>query len=334
MFTNNLTRAPKVTIVGAAGGIGSALTYTLATSRVPYEVALIGRRPETITAQLIDLEALAGRSDSGTVRAGNVGDFTGSDVIVFVASVPFDPGRKSRADFLAANAGVLRPYFQAIADLPANWPGHVIVVSNPVDPLVTWLARHARIDRHQLLGYNWNDSLRLRAAIARAVHVQASQVEAWILGEHGEHCVALFDRMHVSGSKLELPRARQEEILHEITTFYSRWVSLGLARTTMWSTSDGVARLIDVITQRKTAVCVASLFLAGEYGFNDVSLGVPVRIDDGKVTEIIRWAIPPSATAKLQIAAEVICCQAATLDHLEPQAATSASSPGFAVSAS
>ena len=248
--------------------------------------------------------------------------------IVFAASVPFDPERKSRADFLAANAGVLRPYFQAVADLPAHWPGHVIVVSNPVDPLVTWLARHARIDRHQVLGYNWNDSLRLRAAVARAVRVQASQVEAWILGEHGEHCVALFDRIRISGSKLDLPATRQEEILDEITKFYSRWASLGLARTTMWSTSNGVAQLIDVLTQRKAAICAASLLLAGEYGFHDVSLGMPVRIDDGTVTEIIQWAIPPSATAKLQTAAEVICCQAATLDHLKPNAGRSKSFAG------
>jgi malate dehydrogenase len=324
MITNSLAPGgPKVTIVGAAGGIGSALTYTLATSFIPYEIALIGRRPETITAQLMDLAALAGRPDSGTVRAGNVKDFADSDVIVFTASIPFDPGRENRADFLSANAGILRPYFQVVADLPDHWPGHVIVVSNPVDPLVTWLARHARIDRRRVLGYNWNDSLRLRAAIARAVQVQASQVEAWLLGEHGEHCVALFDRIRITGSKLELPEERQEEILEEITRFYSRWTSLGLARTTMWSTSNGVAQLIELITARKAGICAASLLLAGEYGLSDVALGVPVRIDDGAVAEIIEWAIPSCATAKLRTAAEVISCQAATLDHLEPEAAAS-----------
>jgi malate dehydrogenase len=314
---------PKVTIVGAAGGIGSALTYTLATSREPYEVALIGRRPETITAQLMDLEALAAGQNSGTVRAGNVKDFTDSDIIVFTASTPFDPGRKNRADFLAANAEILRPYFRAVADLPEHWPGHVIIVSNPVDPLVTWLARHARIDRRHILGYNWNDSLRLRAAVARTAQVQASQVEAWMLGEHGENCVALFDQVHITGSRLELPPERQDEILGEITQFYSRWTSLGLARTTMWSTSNGVAQLIELITAGQTGVRAASILLAGEYGLRDVSLGVPVRIDDGSVSAIIEWTISSAATQRLRTAAEVVCCQAATLDHLEPEVAAS-----------
>jgi malate dehydrogenase len=315
-MTGNPLRDPKVTIVGAAGGIGSALTYALATASIPYEIALIGRRPETIAGQLMDLGAMAGCPDLGTIRSGSVLDFTDSDVIVFTASVPFDPGKKVRSAFLSANAGVLRPYFQAVADLPADWPGHVIVVSNPVDPLVTWLARHMRIDRHRLLGYNWNDSLRLRAAIARAVDAHASQVEAWILGEHGEHCVALFDRVRVTGSELDLPEARQEEILAEVSKFYARWASLRLARTTMWSTSNGVAQFIELITQRKTGICTASLFLAGEYGLSDVSLGVPIRIDDGAVAEVLEWTIPAAATTRLQTAAEVVSRQAASLGQL------------------
>jgi malate dehydrogenase len=314
--TEERASGSKVTIVGAAGGIGSALTYTLATSAIPYEVALIGRRPETITAQLIDLEAMAGRPDPGTVRSGNVQDFSDSDVIVFAASIPFDPGRKNRADFLSANADILRPYFQAVAELPAHWPGHVIIVSNPVDPLVTWLARHARIGRRQVLGYNWNDSLRLRAAIARMAGVLACQVEAWILGEHGPHCVALFDRVRVTGSQLDLAQPWQEEALGEITQFYTRWASLGLARTTMWSTANGVARLVELLTQGQAGMCTASLFLAGEYGFSDVSLGVPVRVRDGAVAGIVQWPISASAVTTLRAAAEVICCQAATLDHL------------------
>jgi malate dehydrogenase len=315
-MTGGPARDPKVTIVGAAGGIGSALTYTLATSCFPYEIALIGRRPETIAGQLMDLEALAGRPDLGTLRPGSLLDFTDSDVIVFAAAVPYDPGKKNRSDFLSANAGVLRPYFQAVADLPGDWPGHVIIVSNPVDPLVTWLARHMRIDRHQLLGYNWNDSLRLRAAIARVAGAHASQVEAWILGEHGQHCAALFDRIHVTGSKLDLPLAGQEEILAEISEFYSRWASLRLARTTTWSTSSGVAQFIELITQRKAGICTASQFLAGEYGLSDVSLGVPIRIDDGTVAEILQWEVPPSVTARLRTAAEVVSRQAAPLGPL------------------
>jgi malate/lactate dehydrogenase len=283
--TDNPVSGSKVTIVGAAGG-------------------------------LIDLEAMAGRPDPGTVRSGNVQDFSNSDVIVFAASIPFDPGRKNRADFLSANADILRPYFQAVAELPTHWRGHVIVVSNPVDPLVTWLARHARIGRRQVLGYNWNDSLGLRAAIARIAGVRAAQVEAWILGEHGPHCVALFDRLPVTGSQFDLPQARQSEVLGEITQFYRRWASLGLARTTMWSTANGVAQLVELLTRCQAGSCTASLLLAGEYGLSDVSLGMPVRISDGAITEIIQWPISATAVTKLRAAAEVICCQAATLDHL------------------
>jgi malate/lactate dehydrogenase len=115
---------------------------------------------------------------------------------------------------------------------------------------------------------------------------------------------------------LDLARPWEEEALGEITQFYMRWASLGLARTTMWSTANGVARLVELLTQRQAGLCTASLFLAGEYGFSDVSLGMPVRIRDGAIAEIVQWAISASAVTKLRAAAEVICCQAATLDHL------------------
>jgi malate dehydrogenase len=326
------TSHPKVTIVGAGGGVGSALTYTLATSRLPYDIVLIGRRPQAITCQLMDLDALAGRPDVGTIRAGNRADFADSDIIVLAAAVPFDPGKK-RADFLPANAAVLRPYVQAIADLPADWPGHVIVVSNPVDPLVTWLARRARIDRHRILGYTWNDSLRLRAAIAQAVGVPAAQVEAWILGEHGPHFTPLFDRVRVGGNKLELPPARQAEVLAAISEWYARWTSLGLIRTTMWSTSNGVAQFVEAVTQRRPGVWAASLFLDGEYDLSDVSLGVPVFLHDGGITEILQWEIPDAAAGTLRTAAEVIRGQAATLDELRRPAPAPAYPAGLAPAA-
>lgn len=270
----------KVSIVGGSGGVGSALAHDLVVSPLCHEIVLLGRRPEAVTCQLMDFEALAPFGYGSVVRQGNVGDFSDSDLIVFAASVPFAP-QKKRADYLQDNVEILRPYFYEIAKLPESWPGHVVIVSNPVDVLCTWLQNNVRINRRRILGYSWNDTLRLRVAVAQVLGIAPSRVEAWVIGEHGEVCIPLFERIFVAGRKATLSPDQQNAVLASMRDWYPRWVGLGLARTTMWSTAAGVSRMIDSIREEGTADWAASISLDGAYGMRDVSMGVPVSMADG-----------------------------------------------------
>jgi len=270
----------KVSIVGGSGGVGSALAHKLVISSSPYEIALLGRRPEAVACQLMDFELLAPYGHASAIRQGGIDDFPDSDVIVIAASVPFSP-RKKRADFLHGNAEILRPYFREIAKLPEHWPGHVIIVTNPIDALCTWLLDHVQMHRRRILGYSWNDTLRLKVDVARALGVAPSQVEAWVIGEHGDLCIPLFDRVFVAGRKVTLSPAQQSDILTRMRDWYPRWGSLGIARTTVWSTAEGVCRMIASMKQEGTADWAASVSLEGAYGIRDVSLGVPISMERG-----------------------------------------------------
>ncbi|MET8826370.1 hypothetical protein ABZX40_30155 [Streptomyces sp. NPDC004610] len=305
----------RVSIVGGAGGVGSALTRDLIASRSGYEISLLGRRSESVTCQLMDLEALEPFGHASLVRRGDIGGLPDSDVIVIAASVPFSP-QKKRIGFLHDNAEILRPYFRAIARLPEHWPGRVVVVSNPVDVLATWLQNSARIDPRRIVGYSWNDSLRLRVAVARVLGIDPRHVEAWIIGEHGDLCVPLLDHVRVAGRQVRLGPDERAAVLTLVREWYPRWVALGLARTTVWSTAAGVSRMIREAEQGGPADCAVSVSLQGEYGLRGVSLGLPVSLEAAGLPRVREFPLTRHEHDVLRGAATAVQRQARALGPL------------------
>jgi malate/lactate dehydrogenase len=298
----------KVSIVGGAGAVGSALAYTLMTSRRSYEIVLMGRRLKAIECQFMDLQALSTVSPS-RLRQGSLDDFSDSNVIVITASVPFDPNRATRAESLGDNAEIVHPYFSAIARLPAEWPGRVIIVTNPIDVFTSWLQQHAKFKRLHILGYAWNDCLRLRTTIAKTVAADARKVEAWVIGEHGDAFVPLFDRVRINGRKWQLTSEERAHVLDEMRTWYARWCDLGIARTTSWTTAAGVNAMIENLVHydrwSRRGKWSASVPLSGEYGLRDISVGVPVARKHEDIS-VLEWSLGEQETAALHGAAEVV----------------------------
>ncbi|MFI2209547.1 malate dehydrogenase [Streptomyces sp. NPDC020141] len=298
-------KPPKVTIVGAAGGVGACLAHLLINAQDPYEIALIGRSPQSVACLLMDSASLAPLGRTPIVGHGETQDFHDSDVIVIAASVPLTAWAP-RAESMAGNAEVVHPYFREIAKISADWRGHVIVVTNPIDVFSCWLQQHARIDRSRVLGYSWNDSLRLRVAVAKALGEDPADITAWVIGEHGDAFVPLFDRILAGGKPVRLSTRQRESALADLRTFYTRWGRLGIARTTVWTTAGGVARMIQDITGRRPVEWTASVALNGEYGVRDVNVGVPVAMDAGGGLAVVEWDLEPSQHAALQRAASVV----------------------------
>ena len=157
----------KVALVGGAGGVGASVAFNLVLLRRDDEIVLVDNRPEMITSHLMDLDQVLELSPGARVRAGDAGDARDADVVVLLSATPLTVGT-SRLEYLAKNA--------VIADAlipPAD--GVIVVVTNPVDPLVTRLQRRTGLDRRRILGYTINDSLRLRTGLARALGVAAGK---------------------------------------------------------------------------------------------------------------------------------------------------------------
>ncbi len=190
--------AVKVTIVGGAGGVGASTAFNLVLMRGGHEIVLVDARPELITSHVMDFEQMLELSPAARCEAATrttCGTPTSSSCS---SATPLAAGT-SRLEYLAKNALIA----DELADLlERGWAGVVVVVTNPVDPLVTRLQRRTGLDRRRILGYTLNDSLRLRTGLAKALGVPPGSVEAWVIGEHGDLSVPLFDRVSVDGEQM------------------------------------------------------------------------------------------------------------------------------------
>jgi malate dehydrogenase len=294
-----------VTILGGGGGVGSSTAFNLLLLDDELDVVLADRRPEKVLSHTLDLEQVLELGGTGTVRAGVCEDAQDADVVVVTASAPLIPGA-SRLDYLRDNAEILRRVSDLLSRAGDAFQGVVIVVTNPVDPLCTLLRERAGLDRRRVLGYTCNDGLRLRTGIASAIGVDPGRVEAWVLGEHGDACVPLLGRVRVDGIEVTLTDVERAEAEQFLRSWFARHSALESGRTSTWTSGLGLSRMIGAIAHDSGELWTASVVLAGEYGIEDVSLGVPVTLGRHGVREIVDWPLDPAEHVALERAAGVV----------------------------
>ena len=292
----------KLAVVGGAGGVGSSVAFNVLLDARGDEVVLIDSRATQVESQAMDFAQVLEQSPGSSLRAGAESDLLDADVIVLAVGVPLTVNR-SRLVYLEANAKIL----DSIADvLPQDWPGVAIVVTNPVDPLVTRFQARTGIDRRRVLGYTLNDSLRLRTGVARVLGLAPGAVAAWVLGEHGETGVPIWSRVEVDGDTRTLSDAEKAVAEEYLRTWYVRHVALDSGRTSTWTTGLGVARMVEAISAETDDVWPASLVLDGEFDLAGVAVTVPVRLAAEGVAAVFEWALEADEYEALQASAATV----------------------------
>lgn len=283
--------------------MGSSTAFNLLRLPGAYEVVVVDRRAEMVASHVMDLEQVLELEGAGGVRGGAVEDVLDADVVVVTAATPLTVNT-SRLAYLTANAEVLEGLV-ALLEGAEGWPGVLLVVTNPVDPLCGWIRRRTRIDRSRVLGYTLNDSLRLRTGISRALGVEPGAVDAWAIGEHGDACVPLFERVRVAGEPVTLTAAERAEAEEFLRTWYVRHVALDSGRSSTWTSGVGVARVVAAIAEGSGELLPASVVLEGEYGVSGVSLSVPVELGR-QGAAVVEWPLSSEEQAAFEHGAEIV----------------------------
>ncbi len=291
----------KITILGGAGGVGASTAYNLVLAGGHHEIVLVDRRAEMITSHVMDLDQVVELVPGARVRAGDPTDVADADIVLLVSATPLTVGT-SRLEYLAGNAPIAD---ELVAALPDRWPGVVVVVTNPVDPLVTRLHRLAGLAREHVLGYTLNDSLRLRTGLARALGAPPGSVDAWVIGEHGDASVPLWDRVRVDGVEVR-PTAEQARAAEEyLRGWYDAHVALDSGRSSTWTSGLGVSRMVAALGG-EGELWPASVVLTGEYGIDGVAVTVPVTLGRGGAIHVHEWELRREDLDALRASAEVV----------------------------
>ncbi len=278
----------KVSVIGAAGTVGAAAGYNIALREVADELVFVDipDKEDDTVGQAADVNHGAAYDSNTVVRQGGYEDTAGSDVVVITAGIPRQPGQ-TRIDLAGDNAPIMEDIGSSIAE--HNDDDFVtITTSNPVDLLNRHLYESGDRAREKVIGFGGRlDSARFRYVISQRYGAPVQNVEATILGEHGDAQVPVFSKVRVDGQDLEFDDEEKEEILSELQT--SAMNVIEKKGATEWGPATGVGHMVEAILRDTGEVLPASVKLEGEYGHEDTAFGVPCKLGADGVEEIVEW---------------------------------------------
>ena len=304
-------RARKVVIIGA-GAVGSTFAYALAQSGVADEIVLTDMDNNLVQGQVMDLAHGLPFYPNVQINAGSAEDYGDAHVIVITAGSKQRPG-ESRLDLLQRNARIIESIMDEIQAQDSQ--AVVLIVSNPVDVLTYVAQRRVNWPRGRVIGSGTVlDSARFRYLLGQHCGVSVHNVHAYVLGEHGDSEFAAWSISHVAGMRFDDYcqmcgdcRDWQEErrqIEEAVRT--SAYHIINYKGATYFAVGQALVRIISAIVRNEKSVLTVSTVLEGEYGLNNVCLGVPAMVGEAGVERVIEADLPPEERIALERSAGVI----------------------------
>mgnify|MGYP006285138569 CR=1 FL=1 len=292
----------KVSIIGAAGTVGAAAGYNLALRDVVDELVFVDipDQRETTVGQAADTNHGIAYDSNTTVRQGEYEDTAGSDVVVITAGIPRQPGQ-TRIDLAGDNAPIMEDIGSSLDEHNDDYVS--ITTSNPVDLLNRHLYEAGDRPREQVIGFGGRlDSARFRYVLSERFDVPVRNVEATILGEHGDAQVPVFSKVRVDGTDPEFSEEEREGILGDLQE--SAMDVIERKGATQWGPATGVAHMVEAVLRDTGEVLPGSVKLEGEFGYEDTAFGVPVKLGSNGVEEVVEWDLDGYEAELMDEAAE------------------------------
>ena len=302
----------KVSVVGAAGTVGAAVGYSLALRDVADEVVFVDipEKAEEAVGQAADANHGVAYDANTTVRQGTYEDTAGSAVVVITAGIPRSAGQ-SRLDLADENAPIMADIGASLAEYTDEFVS--ITTSNPVDLLNRHLYETGDRPREHVLGFGGRlDSARFRYVLADRFDTQVRNVQASILGEHGDAQVPVFSKVRVDGRDPEFTDDEREAILDELQD--SAMDVIERKGATEWGPATGVAHMVEAVLGDVRTVLPASVVLDGEYGYEDVGVGAPAKLGTEGAEEVIEWDLTEFEREQLGTAVDKLADQYERID--------------------
>jgi malate dehydrogenase len=295
----------KVTVVGA-GNVGATAAQRIVEKELA-DVALIDIVEGVPQGKALDImESAPVEKFDARMTGSNSYDVTeGSDVVVITAGIPRKPGM-SRDDLVATNEGIVADVVRKV--LPGSPDAIFIVVSNPLDAMCEVARRVSKLPRERVFGMaGVLDSARMRWFIAEALGVSVENTHAFVLGGHGDTMVPLPRFSTVAG--IPIPELLTQEKIDAIVqrTRNGGAEIVNLLKTSAWyAPASAVVEMVDAVLRDKKKILPCAAYLQGEYGMQDVYLGVPVKLGRGGMEKIVEIALTADEGAALELSAQAV----------------------------
>ena len=268
----------KVTVVGA-GNVGATAAQRMAEKELA-DVVLVDIVEGIPQGKALDLAQAATieRHDAGLVGTNGYEATEGSDVVIITAGIPRKPGM-SRDDLISTNAGIVGTVTRSIAERSPD--AILIVVSNPLDAMCHVAHDESGFPKNRVVGMaGILDSARFRAFIAMELDVSVENTHAFVLGGHGDTMVPLPRYSTVAGIPITelLPQDRIDALVDRTANGGAEIVKLLKTGSAFYAPSSAAVEMAEAILKDKKKILPCAAYLEGEYGINDLFVGVPVKL--------------------------------------------------------
>ena len=296
----------KITVVGA-GNVGATAAHWLASKEFG-DVVLVDIVEGMPQGKALDL-AQAGPVegyDCRMIGTNGYKETANSDIVVITSGIARKPGM-SRDDLLTTNAGIVSSVTEEVVKHSPNCI--IIVVSNPLDAMTQVAFKKSGFPKHRVLGMaGVLDSARMRTFIAQEVNVSVEDVTAFVLGGHGDTMVPLPRYSTVAGIPITelLPKERVDAITTRTANGGAEIVSLLKTGSAYYAPSAAAVEMVECIIKDKKRILPCAVLLEGEYGINNLFVGVPCKIGANGVEEIIQINLTTEERAALHKSAGAV----------------------------
>jgi malate dehydrogenase len=291
----------KIALIGA-GNIGGTLAHLCALKQLGDVVLfdVIDGLPQGKALDILEAGPIEGY-DVNLTGTTKYDDIEGADVCIVTAGVARKPGM-SRDDLLGINCKVMRDVSESIAKYAPN--AFVIVITNPLDAMVTLCKRLTRFPKSRVVGQaGVLDSSRYRTFIAQELNVSVHNVVAMVLGGHGDDMVPVRSYCNVAGTPIErlIPTQRLEEIEKRTRQAGGEIVALLKTGSAFYSPASAAIQMAEAYLFDKKQILPCAAYLEGEYGINGVYFGVPAQIGAGGVERVIELDLNEKEKQEMQV---------------------------------
>ena len=279
----------KVTIVGA-GNVGATCADVISYRGIASEVVLLDIREGFAEGKALDIMQCATNTGFNTKVSGVTNDYSktaGSDVVVITSGIPRKPGM-TREELIGINAGIVKTVAENV--LKHSPDTIIIVVSNPMDTMTYLALKSTGLPKNRIIGMGGAlDSSRFRTYLSLALDKPANDISAMVIGGHGDTTMIPLTRL-ASYNGIPVSQFLSEDALQKVAadTMVGGATLTGLLGTSAWyAPGASVAFLVDSILNDQKKMIACSVFVEGEYGQNDICIGVPCIIGKNGVEEIL-----------------------------------------------
>ncbi len=297
----------KITVVGA-GNVGATCANVLAQNNFVHEVVLLDIKEGIAEGKSLDIWQTSPINLSETRLIGSTNNYSltaNSDVVIITSGLPRKPGM-SRDDLIATNAGIVRGVTENI--MKHSPKAIIIVVSNPLDVMTYCAYLTARIEPHRVFGMaGILDTARYRAFLADALNTSPKDIQAVLMGGHGDTMVPLPRYTTVAGIPVTelISKEKLDAIVQRTKVGGGELVNL-MGTSAWYAPGAAAAQMAEAIIKDQKRIFPCCAWLQGEYGLKDIYLGVPVKLGKKGIEQIIELKLNKDEMGLLEASAKSV----------------------------